>query len=144
MRNDPQFRFFTKWLYNSLDLGRRKYEYYLSCKDQIPLWMFDAYNANTCALCRMLNYRVYRWDHPFWSTYYPPLHFRCTCKVLAVTSSAMSIIGKAIICTDMPPIKGKYGKILLPQKGFGFPHSKVQIAETVRMLRDNNFKQSNI
>lgn len=50
--------------------------------------------------------RVYRNDHPIWSTWYPPNGFRCRCSVDTLTPEE----GKSAALEDMPDVK--------PDKGF--------------------------
>ncbi len=111
----------------AMNAGR--HEYQLDHVEDAPFWMYDAYDeiydpktgTGTCPLCSMLDGRIYRWDSAFWSTYYPPLHFQCRCKVLHLSADQIDGIRGARLYTEMPPTVDGLGKILLPSKGFGAP-----------------------
>lgn len=57
-------------------------------KDRFPYWMYDAVNDRRTRPTHMaLDGKVYRSDHPFWDTWYPPNGYRCRCGVQALSEA---------------------------------------------------------
>ena len=52
-------------------------------------YVFGFYDAildgKETALCRSLDGKIYRFDSTFWATYYPPNHFKCRSRAIAMT-----------------------------------------------------------
>lgn len=47
-----------------------------------PFWQYDAVNdRRTRPTHRAMDAKIFRHDHPFWDTWYPPNGFRCRCGV---------------------------------------------------------------
>lgn len=58
--------------------------------DERPWWEYVAVMDNrTRPAHRVLNGRVYRYDDPFWRTFYPPNGYRCRCRVRTRSRSDM-------------------------------------------------------
>ena len=57
--------------------------------DTHPYWQYVAINdSRTRDTHRMMHNRVYAADDPVWDTLYPPLDFRCRCRVKPLSRSA--------------------------------------------------------
>lgn len=57
--------------------------------DTHPYWQYVAINdSRTRESHRLLHGRVYRADDPVWDTLYPPLDFRCRCRVRPLSRAA--------------------------------------------------------
>jgi SPP1 gp7 family putative phage head morphogenesis protein len=80
--------------------GRYK-DMYLNAKNR-PYWMYDAKeDGRTRPAHKALDGVVYRYDHPFWDTHYPPNGWRCRCNVLPLTEGEVQEKGLTVK-TEMP------------------------------------------
>jgi len=60
-----------------------------------PWWMYDAVNdSRTRPSHAAMDGRVYRFDHPIWKRWYPPVGYNCRCKVRALSDQDMQRSGK--------------------------------------------------
>ena len=88
-RVDNIFRTNIMTAYNA---GR--YRQMMETADDRPFWMYDAINdKRTRPGHRYLDGRVFRYDSPFWDTWYPPNGFRCRCSVTTLSESQMRRMG---------------------------------------------------
>lgn len=56
--------------------------------------LYDAVvDGRETALCRMLDGKIYRLDSLFWEIYYPPNHFKCRSRVIALSEEDMQTYG---------------------------------------------------
>lgn len=59
-----------------------------------PYWRFVAVlDSRTSQICRDLNGVILRADDPFWQSNYPPRHFNCRSRVVALNDSLMEQYG---------------------------------------------------
>ena len=59
-----------------------------------PYWRYvSVKDGRTRPTHRALNGKVYRHDHPFWDTYYPPNGFMCRCTVQTLSQAQVDARG---------------------------------------------------
>lgn len=62
-----------------------RYQQQMDNVDSRPYWQYSAINDNrTRPSHSAMNGVVYRYDDPFWATFYPPNGFNCRCSVIAL------------------------------------------------------------
>jgi len=67
-----------------------RYRRQMESADTHPYWQYVAVlDGRTRPMHRAMNGRTYRYDDPFWSTFYPPNGFNCRCRVRAMTGAAL-------------------------------------------------------
>lgn len=67
-----------------------RYQRYMDNADNRPYWLYSAVgDARTRPAHQALNGRVYRYDDPFWATFYPPNGFNCRCTVIALDARTL-------------------------------------------------------
>lgn len=71
-------------------------------------------------LCRKLDGKIYKLDSPFWERFYPPNHFRCRSRVIALSEEDIIELGYSIETVN-PELE--------PQKGFGKNIGKTYISQ---------------
>ena len=71
-------------------------------------------------LCRKLDGKIYKLDSPFWERFYPPNHFRCRSRVIALSEEDVIELGYSIETVN-PELE--------PQKGFGKNIGKTYISQ---------------
>jgi SPP1 gp7 family putative phage head morphogenesis protein len=65
-----------------------RYRAQLATANRRPFWQWVAVmDGNTRPTHAALNGRVFRFDDPFWRTFYPPLDYGCRCRVRALTEA---------------------------------------------------------
>lgn len=95
-----------------------------------PYWRLVAVmDVSTRPEHAAMNGKIYRYDHSFWDTWYPPNGFRCRCTVYTVSESEMKRNGWKVETTDptgglIEPIEPGTGRklparSLLPDPGWG-------------------------
>ena len=65
-----------------------QYQTYMADVDNRPYWQYDAVgDERTRAAHSAMDGLVYRYDDPFWTTFYPPNGYRCRCSVMALSAA---------------------------------------------------------
>ncbi len=63
-----------------------QYQSYMGNIDNRPYWRYEAIgDERTRAAHAAMDGLVYRYDDPFWATFYPPNGYRCRCSVTALS-----------------------------------------------------------
>lgn len=79
----------TRVAYN---VGR--YAQLMNSTDTHPFWQYVAVmDSRTRPSHAALNGLVFRYDDPFWKTYYPPNGWNCRCRVRALSQERMNALG---------------------------------------------------
>ncbi|MRN38941.1 phage head morphogenesis protein [Neisseria sp. N95_16] len=74
-----------------------QYQGYMANIDSRPYWMYDAVGDHrTRPAHAAMDGLVYRYDDPFWATFYPPNGYRCRCSVIALSERDMQREGKVL------------------------------------------------
>lgn len=74
-----------------------QYQGYMANIDSRPYWMYDAVGDHrTRPAHAAMDGLVYRYDDPFWATFYPPNGYRCRCSVIALSERDMQGDGKVL------------------------------------------------
>lgn len=74
-----------------------RYKQQIENADDRPYWQYVAVmDSRTRPEHAMLNGKVFRFDDPFWNTHYPPLGFRCRCRVRALTAEQVKARGLTV------------------------------------------------
>jgi SPP1 gp7 family putative phage head morphogenesis protein len=97
--------------------------------DRRPYWQYDAVNdRRTRPAHRALDGKVFRYDDPFWDTWYPPNGFRCRCAVRSLSEGEMKQEGRTVetkIPTYIEP-PGMPAIPLYPDTGFDYNPGKAK------------------
>ncbi len=65
--------------------------------DNRPYWQYVAVmDSRTRPQHRILHNKVFKYDDPFWDTHYPPLGFRCRCRVRALSDKNLKDRGLTV------------------------------------------------
>lgn len=94
-----------------------------------PYWIYDAINdSRTRPTHLALDGKVYRYDHPFWDTWYPPNGYRCRCGVRSLSERDVQRRGLKVEdeIPGMVEPPGMLARPLVPEKGFGNNPAKVK------------------
>lgn len=74
-----------------------QYQTYMADVDNRPYWQYDAVgDERTRAAHSAMDGLVYRYDDPFWTTFYPPNGYRCRCSVMALSERDVERSGLAV------------------------------------------------
>lgn len=74
-----------------------RYKEMIDNVDDRPYWQYVAVmDSRTRPAHAALNGKVFRYDDPFWDTHYPPLGFRCRCRVRALSEKDIKNRGLTI------------------------------------------------
>ncbi|HDR9026870.1 TPA: minor capsid protein [Burkholderia vietnamiensis] len=115
-----------------------RYASQLEAVDTHPYWEYVAVlDSRTRPAHRALAGQIYRYDDPFWQTFYPPNGYRCRCRVRTRTRAYVEQNGVPVLNSDgklveveivdrsgakQPALAYKdpaTGKKVLPDPGFG-------------------------
>ncbi|WP_334467906.1 phage minor head protein [Arsenophonus sp. PmNCSU2021_1] len=79
----------TRVAYNA---GR--YAQMMATADLYPYWQYVAVgDSRTRPSHAALHGKVFRYDHPFWQSHYPPNGFNCRCRVRALSKRRLDALG---------------------------------------------------
>ena len=74
-----------------------QYQTYMDNIDNRPYWLYDAVgDSRTRAAHAAMDGLVYRYDDPFWATFYPPNGYNCRCSVMALAERDLAKYGVAL------------------------------------------------
>lgn len=129
-RVDNIFRTNIQTAYNA---GR--YKEMMDVKSMRPYWQYSAVNdSRTRPAHRAVNKKIYRHDHPFWDTWYPPNGFRCRCTVVTLSEREVKrddlkvetedITGHLVEPTDPETGNKMPARPLMPDPGFSYHPGK--------------------
>lgn len=94
-----------------------------------PYWIYDAVNdSRTRPTHLAMDGKVFRYDHPFWDTWYPPNGFRCRCGVRTLSEAEVRARG-ITVDQDIPLVvepPGQLARPLVPDRGFNNNPGKVR------------------
>jgi SPP1 gp7 family putative phage head morphogenesis protein len=103
-RLDNIFRTNIQTAYNA---GR--YKQMKAVAERRPFWEYDAVNDTHTRPSHLdQDGKIYRHDHPFWNTWYPPNGYRCRCRVNSISAQEMKEEGlkEETQVTDLKPDEG--------------------------------------
>lgn len=97
-------------LQSSFMAGRRARQ--LENVEERPYWMYLAVNdSRTRPFHRILHGKVFRYDDPFWESFYPPNGFRCRCRAKTLSEDRIGTGPGKILLSDST---GRLDKIKVP------------------------------
>ncbi|HEZ1605386.1 TPA: minor capsid protein [Neisseria meningitidis] len=74
-----------------------QYQGYMANIDARPYWMYDAVgDSRTRPAHSAIDGLVYRYDDPFWATFYPPNGYNCRCSVIALSERDVERQGRIV------------------------------------------------
>ncbi|HGP4534249.1 TPA: phage minor head protein [Neisseria meningitidis] len=74
-----------------------QYQGYMANIDARPYWMYDAVGDSRTRLAHSaIDGLVYRYDDPFWATFYPPNGYNCRCSVIALSERDVERQGRIV------------------------------------------------
>jgi len=94
-----------------------------------PYWMYDAVlDRRTRPTHQAMDGMVFRYDHPFWDTWYPPNGYRCRCSVRTLSERDVRRRGIKVEETapSMVEVPGQMARQLLPDRGFDHNPAKAR------------------
>lgn len=122
-RVDNIFRTNIQTAYN---VGR--YKEAMAVAHKRPYWMYDAImDSLTRPAHRAVDGKVFRYDHPFWDTWYPPNGFRCRCGYITLSEREVRRDGLipetedptgTLVKPKTPDGKEMPARLLMPDPGF--------------------------
>lgn len=112
-----------------------RYQRYMGNLDNRPYWQYSAVGDNrTRPAHQALNGKIYRYDDPFWATFYPPNGFNCRCTVIALSERDLKRKGiEQVGSSEALLVKAKRPKDKLGNQeetiGFKLPDGTVRVAD---------------
>ncbi|QLB44506.1 phage minor head protein [Mannheimia pernigra] len=112
-----------------------RYQRYMDNVDNRPYWQYSAVgDQRTRPAHQALNGKIYRYDDPFWATFYPPNGFNCRCTVIALGERDLKRKGIDEVGSSEPfLVKAKRPKDKLGNQeetiGFKLPDGTVRLAD---------------
>ncbi len=86
-----------------------RFQEQLANVDDRPYWQYSAIlDGRTRPSHRAMDGKVFRWDDPFWASFYPPNGWRCRCRVVALAQRDLTAAHR-IESSD-----GKLGEVMRP------------------------------
>lgn len=112
-------------------LSAQRYQQQVDNAESRPYWMYVAILDDRVRPSHLrLNAVVYRYDDPFWDTFYPPNGFNCRCTVIALSERDLVRrgveVGKPLLVeveSDGDRVKGiklADGNVIVADKGFNY------------------------
>ncbi|MCT8525812.1 phage minor head protein [Glaesserella parasuis] len=112
-----------------------RYQRYMDNVDNRPYWQYSAVgDKRTRPAHQALNGKIYRYDDPFWATFYPPNGFNCRCTVIALSGRDLKRKGiEQVGSSEALLVKAKRPKDKLGNQeetiGFKLPDGTVRVAD---------------
>lgn len=112
-----------------------RYQRYMENVDNRPYWQYSAVgDQRTRPAHQALQGKIYRYDDPFWATFYPPNGFNCRCTVIALGERDLKRKGIDEVGSSEPfLVKAKRPKDKLGNQeetiGFKLPDGTVRLAD---------------
>lgn len=112
-----------------------RYQRYMENVDNRPYWQYSAVgDQRTRPAHQALNGKIYRYDDPFWATFYPPNGFNCRCTVIALSDRDLKRKGiDEVGSSEALLVKAKRPKDKLGNQeetiGFKLPDGTVRLAD---------------
>jgi SPP1 gp7 family putative phage head morphogenesis protein len=74
-----------------------RYKQQMAIAERKPFWQFvGVMDDSTTRGCRQLDGKVFRYDDDFWKTNYPPRHFNCRSRVIALNQREIEQNGSVV------------------------------------------------
>ncbi|GAB1661744.1 phage minor head protein [Mannheimia haemolytica] len=112
-----------------------RYQRYMDNVDNRPYWQYSAVgDQRTRPAHQALQGKIYRYDDPFWATFYPPNGFNCRCTVIALSERDLTRKGIDEVGSSEPfLVKAKRPKDKLGNQeetiGFKLADGTVRLAD---------------
>lgn len=112
-----------------------RYQRYMDNVDNRPYWQYSAVgDQRTRPAHQALHGKIYRYDDPFWSTFYPPNGFNCRCTVIALSDRDLKRRGiDKVGSSESLLVKTQYPKDKQGNQqetiGFKLPDGTIRVAD---------------
>ena len=78
-----------------------RYQQLMAMRESHPYWLYTGIeDSRIRPKHRAMSGRVFRWDNPVWSTWFPPNGMNCRCDVVALTAEQVAAMGYTVEKTD--------------------------------------------
>lgn len=105
-------------------LSAARYHSLMENSQNRPYWQYSAVNdSRTRPAHAAMSGLVYRYDDPFWETFYPPNGYRCRCTVIAL--AARDIDRRNITISESGDSSFSPVALSRPDKGFNYNVGKI-------------------